>query len=92
MPHLLPSEQQERIKKAIATLEETASLSIFEPCDCGNQISHNNGGNYHDEIYLKRDSGKTFVKYETTCELVAPAQWELCNDPEVVIRQNADWL
>lgn len=92
MPYLLPSEQKECIDQAIADFNETGSLSIYEPCDCGNRISHNNGGNYHDEIYLKRDSGEIFVKYDTTCELVAPAEWQECDDLEAVIRQNADYL
>ncbi len=90
--NLLPSEQKERIEQAIETFEKTNSFSIFEPCDCGNRISHNNGGNYHDEIYLRKDSGKVFVKYETTCELVPRAEWQECNDPVAVIRQYADCL
>lgn len=92
MPYLLPSEQEKRTIEAIATFNETDSLSIYEPCDCGNRVQHNNGGNYHQKIYLRRDSGKLFVKYETTCELVAPEQWQECDDFEKIIRQNADWL
>ncbi|KKL92160.1 hypothetical protein LCGC14_1816500 [marine sediment metagenome] len=90
--HLLPNEQQERIQEALETLEKTGSLNIFEPCDCGNQICHNNGGNYHNEIYLRRDNGKMFVKYATTCELVEPAEWEECQDPESIVKENSDWL
>ena len=90
--NLLPSEQKKRIEQAIETFGKTDSLSIFEPCDCGNRIRHNNGGNYHDEIYLKRDSGKVFIKYETTCGLVAPAEWGECEEPEAIILQYADWL
>ena len=64
----------------------------IEPCDCGSRISHNNGGNYHDEIYLHRDGDEVFVKYDTTCELTPPAEWEACKDWKLVIEQNADWL
>ncbi len=88
----LPSEQEEKIKEAIRVFEETGSLSIYEPCNCGSQVRHNNGGNYHDKIYLRRDSGDTFVKFETTCELVPHAEWEKHKSPEAIIRQNADWL
>lgn len=92
MPYLLPSEQKERIEKAVSDFNETGFLSIYEPCNCGSHVQHNTGGNYHDEIYLKRDSDVVFVKYETTCELVAPTKWQECVDFEAVIRQNADWL
>ena len=33
-----------------------------------------------------------FVKYDTTCELSEPAEWEPCEDPHAVIQENADWL
>ena len=90
--NLLPSEKKLRIDEAIRKFDETGSLSIFEPCDCGSRISHNNGGNYHDEIYLRHDSGENFVKFDTTCELTTRAEWQKCNNPEAIIRQNADWL
>lgn len=89
---LLPSEKKEQIGQAIQEFEETGELSIYEPCDCGSQIRHNNGGNYHDEIYLKRDGEVVFVKYETTCELVAPAEWQECEDFKKVIQDADDWL
>lgn len=89
---LLPSEKKERIATAIQKFEQTDELSILEPCDCGGRVSHNNGGNYHDEIYLQKDSGQVFVKYDTTSELTAPAEWEVCEDWKAVITENADWL
>lgn len=94
MFYLLPSEQKERIAKAINAYKKNGSLSIFEPCNCGYQVLHNNGGNYHDEIYLKRDSGKNFVKFDTSCELVPPAQWEEITETEIIniIQENSDWL
>lgn len=89
--YLLPTEREQRIKAAIKTFEETGSLFIFEPCNCGSQIRHNNGGNYHEEIYLKADQG-VYVKHETTCELTPEAEWQIVDDWRAVITQNADWL
>ena len=90
--HLLPSEQKERIEKAVKEFEESGSLSIFEPCNCGSHVRHNNGGNYHAEISLLRDTGQVFVRYETTCELTPEAEWQIVDDWHTVITQNADWL
>jgi len=90
--NLLPSEQKKRIEEAIKSFEESNSLSIFEPCNCGSQIRHNNGGNYHNEVYLQRDGQEVFVKYDTTCELVPLAEWQIVDDWRAVITQNADWL
>ena len=70
---LLPSEQKERAEKAIKKFEKTGELSIFEPCNCGSHIRHNNGGNYHQLIFLKKDGEKNYIKRDTTCELVADA-------------------
>ena len=89
---LLPSQQKEAVKRALIELEESGSMIIYEPCDCGSWIRHNNGGNYHEIIELARDSGEWWVKRDTTCELVAPAEWEECADPKAIIREHADWL
>lgn len=89
---LLPSQQVTRVEEAIASFEESGSLTIYEPCNCGDHVRHNNGGNYHSIIYLQRDSGRTFVKYGTTCELVAEPEWEETDNPQQIIRSNADWL
>ena len=90
--NLLPSEAKKRAKAAIQEFEKTGRLTIYEPCDCGSQIRHNNGGNYHDIIRMAIDSGGIFVKYDTTCELVAPVEWEPCDDYIAIIRDHADWL
>lgn len=89
---LLPSEQAAAMKKAIEKFNSTGQLTIEEPCDCGNQVRHNNGGNYHDIIRLARDKGQTLIMEDTTSELEPPAEWEECNDPEAVISKLADWL
>lgn len=89
---LLPSEQKEKVAIAIAEFQKNSELRIYEPCDCGSHIRHNNGGNYHEEIFLREDGGEVFVKYETTCELTVPAGWESCDDWDKVIKDHADWL
>ena len=89
---LLSSEQKKHIEEAVELFEKTGKLNIDETCDCGSHIRHNNGGNYHDFIRLRRDGDKIFIKYDTTCELVAPAEWNPCDDWKTVIRKNADWL
>lgn len=48
---LLPSEREEAIKNAKARFEAEGEFNIFEPCDCGSHIRHNNRGNYHDETF-----------------------------------------
>ncbi len=96
---LLPSEQEERIQEAIVRYAETGELVIGESCNCGSQTRHNNGGNYHEIIFLKRDNPwyheNHYVKYETTCELVEPAEWDRLksvSETHKIIRDNADWL
>lgn len=90
---LLPSEQKERIEEAVEQFNSTGQLTIEEPCDCGNQVRHNNGGNYHDIIRLARDNDKTFIVEDTTSELEAPAEWEEASESaEEIIAKYADWL
>lgn len=89
---LLPSEQKAVIERCTLEFEATGSLVIQEPCDCGRRIQHNNGGKYHKIIFLKRDSDQVFVKYESTKEFKAPAEWEVCEDWKSVIEENSDWL
>jgi len=38
------------------TITETRVYT--EPCDCGDRIRHNNGGNYHDRINVVAVSGE----------------------------------
>lgn len=89
---LLPSEQREKTKKAIVEYKNNGILTIEEPCDCGSHIRHNNGGNYHTIIFLKKDGNQSFVKIETTCELTPPAEWNFCSSPIKIICKYADWL
>ena len=48
----------------IKVLEE-----LEEPCNCGNQIRHNNGGNYHEIIKLIKYKNKLYVFFTDTREL-----------------------
>ncbi len=79
---------------AIEKFEKTGNLYLIEPCDCGSQIRHNNGGNYHRVTELLRHSdGRVLVRESDTCELVAVLQWKNCpvtNDPHKIIRQRID--
>ena len=75
---LLPSETRRRemeIRELVSSLEEGDRIHLSEPCDCGSHIRHNNGGNYHDEITIAIDSGKFYIKNDSTCELNEPAEW-----------------
>lgn len=88
---LLPTEQKARLALAIKKFRETGELTICEPCNCGEQIRHDNGGNYHGIVEIRRD-GKTYVRIYSTCELVETPEWEYCKNPYHLISEYADWL
>ncbi len=77
------SKQEKMIQKAVKKLETSGTLYI-----------HINGENYHDKIYLQRDPTDKliYVKYETTCKLVTPTEWEKEEHPINVIRKYVDYL
>lgn len=84
---LLPSEQKERLEeipKLMEELEAEGKLYMNEPCNCGNNIQHNNGGNYHDEISYAFEDNKYFAKYDSTCELTDEAEWEETTKEQIV--------
>lgn len=92
----LPTEKKEKVAKAMEEFNANKRLTIWEPCNCGSQIRHNNGGNYHQIIEIRRDGNKNYVKFDSTCELVADAEWQLLskhyhNVRSLVLRY-ADWL
>lgn len=91
---LMRLEQAAAIAAAIEEFNSTDKLTIREPCDCGHQVRHNNGGNYHDIIRLCRDmGGEVFVMNDTTSELEAPAEWRETNEvAENIVAAYADWL
>ena len=75
---LLPSEENARQAEIVAqikALKEGDKVYLCEPCDCGSHIRHNNGGNYHDLIAIALDGGQYYRKDDTTCDLIAPAEW-----------------
>lgn len=92
----LPSELERELQEnllAVQQLQDGEKLVFSQDCDCGSQIRHNNGGNYHDTVVITRDKGQLFAKRETTCELVAAAEWEevLPNEVEELIREVTAW-
>jgi hypothetical protein len=43
-------------------------IDMSAPCDCGEQIRHNNGGNYHQRVLVfKYDKGYAVVLTDTRC-------------------------
>jgi hypothetical protein len=75
-------------------LRAEKKFSVDEPCNCGSQIRHNNGGNYHNEVDFAFDSGKWYARFGSTSELDNPAEWQesSLNEAEQYIRDHADWL
>jgi hypothetical protein len=92
----LPSKQKVLIEEAIQGWAELPEGEIFyleEPCNCGSQIRHNNGGNYHEVIEFCKDSGRIFAKHGSTYEN-DQAEWEECTHGDVIsaIASHGDWL
>ena len=91
--NILPSEAAARSVNALAEFNATGSYTISEPCDCGDRIRHNNGGNYHEIIDLALDGGQLYIRRGSTCELVATPEWEQTNEtPAAIFERYADWL
>jgi len=91
----LPSQTAAAVETAIWYFNRYGNLRLNEPCDCGAQVRHNNGGNYHAIVRLAKDGGQVFMRREdSTCELLAPAKWEPIGEDEALnyIREHADWL
>lgn len=88
----LPSEREAAIAAASAEYNSTGRLDICQPCDCNGQIRHNNGGNYHGRVFLRRDSGNDFVAYDSTSEFDSLSEWEPVRSVRKIIEEYADWL
>ena len=58
-------------------------LVLSEPCDCGDRIMHNNGGNYHDFVEFLVIDGKYFLREGDTCEHTRPGDWEEKTEEEI---------
>lgn len=87
----LPFDQRRDAREAIEYFKRFGVLQIHEPCDCGNQSRHQDGGNYHDIIYLKKDGDTVYIKNETTCILTPPEEWRACFDWEHEVVTHSDW-
>jgi hypothetical protein len=86
--------KQIKIQEAEREFFETSHLKIYEPCDCGSKILHNNGGNYHEIAFFLKEEDKYWFKLETTCELEPEAGWQEVEKKDItnLIKYYADWL
>lgn len=84
------AETQKKIDQQKAILRSGGKVRLQEPCDCGDHIRHNNGGNYHQVITLKYGYGKLHAKFGSTCELLPEPEWEPAEDFDIA--QYAHWL
>lgn len=87
-----PAERLEAIEIADAKLDRGELVEIIEPCNCGSMIRHNNGGNYHQIVYLKKENDGYYVKFDLTSDLEAPAEWQPTDEAFEIIRELSDWL
>lgn len=72
---LLPSTQTSRQIEAMEKLI-SGELTLREPCDCGSQVRHNNGGNYHYIMEFRLDSGKCWKRTTSTSDYDEWSEWE----------------
>lgn len=77
---LLPSLQTVRQVKAFKKFLINEGIHLQEPCDCGSQVRHNNGGNYHSIVKFAMESGKCFRSGNTfTGDYSPDDEWEECS-------------
>jgi len=91
----LPSVQEQNFEEAKNILEKNGEITLYEPCDCGSRILHNNGGNYHQIVSFSIDEGRYFVKEDSTCELTPPpAEWEELDEKHffTFLKDCVDWM
>ena len=83
-----------KIAQAIEKFEQESLNIIEEPCNCGMRIRHNNGGNYHQNILIRKDKVGVYVMYGDTCELTEDDDWREIQPAQVIeiIHRYADWL
>lgn len=85
MARLLPSEAKrllDEAKEAWKHLQRGIFL-MKEPCDCGANIRHNDGGNYHEVIEIAKDEG-VWLRIYDTCVLKPIPEWEQIGDEEAI--------
>lgn len=81
---LLPTEQTKAQQSALRAFLENGRLTLSEPCDCGSQIRHNNGGNYHQTVDLRMDAGRVFRSRTTTSDYDSGGDWREVTFTEAV--------
>ena len=59
-----------------AMLGPGIKIKLSEPCDCGDHIRHNNGGNYHQIIDLESESGAFYKRSYDTADFKDIPEWE----------------
>jgi|GEM_PF-4114873 hypothetical protein len=94
----LPNERKANEFAALDKFIEEGELTICEPCNCGSQIRHNNGGNYHQIVTLKKEGEHVFVQFSSTCELIDEEEWQQVDkmwpptNVAEIIHECGDWL
>lgn len=91
---LLPSEKRIKVEEAKKDFVVKSKIEIHEPCNCGDHIRHNDGGNYHESVFMQIDEGRYFRKIESSCKLISEAEWEEISKEEAIstIDERGDWL
>lgn len=62
-------EMMKRQTEVNSALEAGKVVEFCEPCDCGSQVRHNNGGNYHQFLLIKKVNETYLIRWDDTCEL-----------------------
>lgn len=73
---LLPTEQTVAQQKPLFYFATARKVEVCEPCDCGSQIRHNNGGDYHTVISFRMDAGKCWRPETHTGDYGPPDDWQ----------------
>jgi hypothetical protein len=86
----LPSEQTKLVEEAKKEFAEKGELTISEPCNCGSQIRHNNGGNYHCTVEFKKDSDRYFERRSSTSNFDSEPEWNETTE-ESILKTIEEW-
>jgi hypothetical protein len=74
---MLPSQKTASQREALRTfLDAPQGIEVFEPCDCGGLTRHNNGGNYHTEVYYRHEAGQVFRAETFSGDYGPPLDWQ----------------
>jgi hypothetical protein len=72
---LLPTQQTERQKSFLRKFLDEGKIDLCEPCDCGNMVRHNNGGNYHALTQFRMEGGKVYRNATNTSDYAPEDDW-----------------